>query len=72
MTATIGLQEPLVIGNRRIYPVVAATQAGLGEGFIASTRPLALIIEEAGVYSVTLLEGDSVTALLENLSAAYR
>lgn len=67
MTATVRLQEPFVLGSRRVYPVVAEMTQIFGGGMVASVLPLALIIEEDGVFSYTLLEADSFIAVLEKL-----
>jgi hypothetical protein len=67
MTATIAVQAPVVIGSRRIYPVVAQSMETIGPGFVSSVRPLALIIEESGRYSIALIEGESVQGLLAGL-----
>jgi hypothetical protein len=71
MTTAVRLQEPLVLGGRRVFPVVAEACTGIGQGVVASVVPLALIIEEEGEYTVALLGIDSVAALLEKLGAAY-
>jgi hypothetical protein len=71
MTTAVRLQEPLVLGERRVYPVVAEAWTGFDQGGIASLVPLALIIEEGGEYTVALLGIDSVAALAERLGAAY-
>lgn len=71
MTAAVRLQEPLVLGRRRVFPVVAEACTGIGQGAFGSVVPLALIIEDEGEYSVALLAIDSVAALLEKLGSAY-
>jgi hypothetical protein len=67
MTPEIRLQEPRVLGNRTIIPVVSEMSFCQEQGMIASVRPLALLIGEDGTWGIILLEGDSVTALLEKI-----
>ncbi|MGB7787983.1 hypothetical protein [Methanoregula sp.] len=67
MTAEIRMQEPLVIGNRTIIPVVSDVSLSHEQGMMASVRPLALLIGEDGKWGIVLLEGDSVVALLEKI-----
>lgn len=68
MSATVRVQEPLVTGNRKIYPVVAEMSLTMGQGMMGSLIPLALIIEEDGTFSYILLEGESFPALLEKVA----
>ena len=67
MTAEIRMQEPQVIGNRTIIPVVSDLSASHEQGMMASVRPLALLIGEDGKWGIVLLEGDSLVALLEKI-----
>jgi hypothetical protein len=67
MTAEIRLQEPQVIGNRTIIPVVSEYSLCHEQGMLVSVRPLALLIGEGGTWGIVLLEGDSVAALLEKI-----
>jgi hypothetical protein len=67
MTAEIRLQEPKVIGNRTIIPVVSEYSLCHERGMLVLVRPLALLIGEGGKWGIVLLEGDSVVALLEKI-----
>ena len=67
MTAEIRMQEPQVIGNRTIIPVVNDLSVSHELGMMASVRPLALLIGEDGKWGIVLLEGDSIIALLEKI-----
>ena len=67
MSANVRLQEPYRVGNRKIYPVVVEETTIMGIGMVGSLAPLALIIEEDGEFSYTLLAGESLPAVLEKL-----
>jgi|GEM_PF-4696240 hypothetical protein len=70
MNPTIRLQHPYTSGNRRIYPVVAEVVEISGNSIVASVVPLALLLEEEGVFSCILLGGDSLATCLEKLAGA--
>jgi hypothetical protein len=67
MNPGLQLQPPQVYGNRTIIPVVAESSVCHEYGMMGSVRPVALLIGENGQWGISLLEGDSVVALLENL-----
>ncbi|MDD1694394.1 MAG: hypothetical protein LUQ71_06680 [Methanoregula sp.] len=67
MNAGFKLQTPQVYGDRTIIPVVSEASITHGYGMMGSVHPVALLIGENGQWGIALLEGDSVTALLENL-----
>lgn len=67
MNANVRLQEPFVMGNRKIYPVVFEETMILESGMVGSLAPLALIIEEDGRFSFALLAGESFLEILEKL-----
>ena len=67
MNANVRLQEPFVMGNRKIYPVVFEETMILESGMVGSLAPLALIIEEDGRFSCALLAGESFLEILEKL-----
>ena len=67
MSEAFHLQEPLVCGNRTIIPVVSGTLVCHEHGVAGSLLPVALLIGENGSWSIALLEGDSVVALLEKI-----
>ncbi|MGA2917147.1 hypothetical protein [Methanoregula sp.] len=67
MTAEVRMQEPRVMGNRIIIPVVSDVSLCHEQGMMCSVRPLALLIGEDGKWGIVLLEGDSVVALLEKI-----
>lgn len=69
MTGTIlRLREPFIWGSCRIYPVVSETCMVTPGGMMGSVNPVALLIEDEGKLSCTVLEGDSITAVLEKLA----
>ncbi len=68
MSTTVRVQEPLALGNRKIYPVVAEMFLTIGTGMMGSLLPLAFIIEEDGAFSYILLEGESFAAVLEKIA----
>ena len=68
MSATVRVQEPLALGNRKIYPVVTEMFLTIGTGIMGSLLPLAFIIEEDGAFSYILLEGESFAAVLEKIA----
>jgi hypothetical protein len=67
MTTEIHLLPPQVFGNRTIIPVVSDFSVCHKYGMTAAIQPVALLIGEDGMWGITLLEGDSVFALLENI-----
>lgn len=67
MNASVRLQEPFVMGSRKIYPVVAEESMSMERGMMGSLVPLALIIEEDGNFSFALLAGESLLEILEKL-----
>lgn len=71
MSERVRIAQPLVVGSRRIYPVVAEAVTGYGCGMAGTVLPLALIIEEDGRYTCALLGTDTLVSLLEKLGAAY-
>ncbi len=68
MSTTVRVQEPLALGNRKIFPVVAEISLTLEQGMMGSLLPLAFIIEEDGMFSYILLEGKSFSAVLEQIA----
>jgi len=67
MNTEIHLLPPQVFGNRTIIPVVRDSSVCHKYGMMAAIHPVALLIGEDGTWGITLLEGDSVFALLEKL-----
>lgn len=67
MTAEFRLQLPQMYGNRTIIPVVSEVSACHEYGMMGSVHPVALLIGEDGNWGITLLEGESVVALLEKI-----
>jgi hypothetical protein len=67
MKTQIRLLAPQVFGQRTIIPVVSDTSFFHDQGTMAAVSPLALLIGEDDRWGIALLEGDSVTALLEQL-----
>jgi len=67
MNAELRLQPPQVYRNCTIIPVVRETAACHEHGMMGIIHPVALLIGENGAWRIALLEGDSVTALLEKI-----
>lgn len=67
MNAELKLQQPQILGNRTIVPVVSETFVCNEQGMAGSIRPVALLIGEDGKWDIALLEGDSPVAILERL-----
>jgi len=67
MKAGLKLQQPQRFGERTIIPVVSEVSSCCDHGMTGAIRPVALLIGEDGNWGIALLEGDSVTALLEQL-----
>ena len=69
MTATLRLQEPLILGDRKIYPVVSEICLSLEHGTTALLNPVALIIEENGHITCAVLGDLSPEDILGRLIA---
>jgi len=67
MNTGLRLQQPLFSGNRTIIPVVSCVSISHENGMVGTLRPVALLIGEDGRWGITLLEGDSVAAVVEQL-----
>ncbi len=67
MTPAVRVQEPFVCGERKIYPVVAETSVAMPHGMTGGITPVALIIEENGIYSCTVLGAEPLERLLDLL-----
>jgi hypothetical protein len=67
MTTEIHLLDPQVYGNRTLIPVISDTTIRHDNGMMTVVRPVALLIGEGDEWGITLLEGDSVIALLEQI-----
>ncbi|MFA4878056.1 MAG: hypothetical protein WC586_11650 [Methanoregula sp.] len=69
MTATLRLQEPFVLGDRKIYPVVAEVCVSMEHGMTVMVNPVAVIIEENGFFSGAVLDNTPLETILEQLIA---
>ena len=67
MSGALRLQQPQKFGNRTVIPVVSEIFVSHDHGVSGATDPVALLIGEDGEWGIALIEGDSVTALLERL-----
>jgi hypothetical protein len=67
MNAELKLQQPQILGNRTIVPVVSVCSVCHEQGMAGSIRPVAILIGEDGGWGIALLEGDSPVAVLERL-----
>ena len=69
MTTALHLQEPVILGDRKIYPVVSEFCLSLEHGTTALLTPVALIIEENGQITCAILGDLSLDDILGRLIA---
>ena len=71
MTAALRLQEPFVLGDRKIYPVVSLVSLSLEHGTTALLNPVALIIEDHGHITCAVLGDASPEEIVGHLIAGF-
>ncbi|WP_321506944.1 hypothetical protein [uncultured Methanoregula sp.] len=69
MTGTLRLQEPVIIGDRKIWPVVAEVCIIMEHGMTAMVNPVALIMEENGHFTGAVLGDTPLETILDRLIA---
>ncbi|MFA4860045.1 hypothetical protein [Methanoregula sp.] len=67
MTAALRLQEPFVLGDRKIYPVVSEICFCMERGMTALVSPVAILIEENGQVTGAVLGDASLEDIIGRL-----